>query len=203
MYVYDGFMTNLTSNQKKVLDFIQDYQHQHGAAPTYRTIAKHFRFKAISSVQQYIEALSEKGYLTKEKYKSQSLSIHKEENRIPLLGKVAAGLPIDSKKHHEKIEIPQVMMKTAGNYFALEVSGDSMIDEGILDGDLVIIREQPTANNGDIVIAEIEDEATIKRFFKKKSWIELHSANPKYKPILVDETRRLKISGIFCGLIRY
>jgi repressor LexA len=203
MYVYGDFMTNLTSNQKKVLDFIQDYQQQHGAAPTYRTIAKHFRFKAISSVQQYIQALSEKGYLTKEKYRSQSLSIHKQENLIPLLGKVAAGVPIDSKKHNEKVEVPQVMMKSAGSYFALEVSGDSMIDEGILDGDLVIIREQPTANNGDIIVAEIEDEATIKRFFKKKNVIELVSANPKYKPIIVDETKRLKISGIFCGLLRY
>jgi repressor LexA len=203
MYVYGGFMANLTSNQKKVLDFIEDYQNQHGTPPTYRIIAKHFRLKAISSVQQYIHALIEKGYLTKEKYRSQSLSIHKEDNQIPLLGVVAAGLPLENKKHNEKIEVPQVMMKGAGSYFALKVSGDSMINEGILEGDLVIIREQPTANNGDIVVAEIENEATIKRFFKKKNHIELHSANPKYKPIIVDETQPLKIAGIFCGLLRY
>jgi repressor LexA len=95
------------------------------------------------------------------------------------------------------------MIKDGGSFFALQVSGDSMIGEGILDGDYVIIKQQDTATNGDIVVAELGDEATIKRFYKKKEVIELHSANPSYKPILVNENRSLRIAGIYCGLIRY
>ena len=122
---------------------------------------------------------------------------------IPLLGKVAAGQPIEHRKHQERIEVPLSMLKGAGPYFALQVSGDSMMGEGIWDGDYVVIRQQETANNGDIVVAEIGDEATIKRIYKKKNTIELHSANPKYKPIIVNEHTPLKIAGIYRGLIRY
>jgi len=196
-------MQNLTANQKKVLEFIEKYQAKHGFPPTYETIAKQFGYSTKSSVQHYVEALTKKGYLTKERHLSHSLTVHKEGNLIPLLGKVAAGRPIENRKHNERIEVPTTMMKSAGEYFALQVSGDSMIGEGILDGDYVIIRQQSTANSGDIVVAEIDDEATIKRFYKKKDHVELHSANPIYKPILVEAGRLLRIAGIYCGLIRY
>lgn len=196
-------MQNLTANQKKVLEFIEKYQGKNGFPPTYETIAKHFGYAAKSSVQHYVEALMKKGYLTKERHLSHGLTVHKEGNLIPLLGKVAAGRPLEHRKHQERLEVPTTMIKGAGEYFALQVSGDSMIGEGILDGDYVVIRQQNTATNGDIVVAEIDDEATIKRFYKKKDHIELHSSNPLYKPILVGAGRLLRIAGIYCGLIRF
>lgn len=196
-------MQNLTVNQKKVLDFLKKYQERYGFPPTYEVIAKNFGYAAKSSVQHYIDALIAKGYLTKERYLSNGLVLHEEGNLIPLLGKVAAGAPLEHKKYDERIEVPLAMLKGAGSYFALQVSGQSMIGEGILDGDYVIIRQQETANNGDIVVAELDYEATIKKFFKKKNRVELHSANPEFKPIMVEEQMSFKISGIYLGLIRY
>lgn len=196
-------MQNLTANQKKVLEYIEKYQTKNGFPPTYEVIAKAFGYSTKSSVQHYVEVLIKKGYLTKERHLSHGLTVHKEGNLIPLLGRVAAGRPIENKKYDERIEVPLAMVKEGGKYFALQVSGDSMVGEGILDGDYVIIQQQDTASNGDIVVAEIGDEATIKRFFKKKDTIELHSANPSYKPIVVGENRALRIAGIYRGLIRY
>ncbi len=196
-------MQSLTSNQKKILDFIGRHIEKSGTPPTYEVIAKTFGYSGKSSVQHYIEVLIEKGYLTKEKYLSQTLSVQKDSNLIPLLGKVAAGKPIENRKFGERIEVPRVMLKGAGAFFALQVAGESMIGEGILDGDFVVIKEQSSANNGDIIVAEVDDEATIKRFYKKRSHIELHSANPNFKPILIAEDIAFRIAGIFCGLIRY
>ena len=196
-------MQNLTSNQKKILDFIGRHIEKTGTTPTYEVIAKSFGYSGKSSVQHYIEVLIEKGYLTKEKYLSQTLSVQKESNIIPLLGKVAAGKPIENRKFGERIEVPRMMLKGPGAFFALQVAGESMIGEGILDGDYVIIKEQSSANNGEIIVAEVDDEATIKRFYKKRSHIELHSANPNFKPIMIAENIAFRIAGIFCGLIRY
>lgn len=196
-------MKNLTENQKKVFDYLKKYQERYGFPPTYDVIAKNFGYSAKSSVQHYIDALIAKGYLTKERYLSHGLVLHEEGNLIPLLGKVAAGVPLEHKKYNERIEVPLAMLKGPGSYFALQVSGQSMIGEGILDGDYVIIRQQETANNGEIVVAELDYEATIKKYFKKKNRIELHSANPEFQPIMVDGDKPFKISGIYLGLIRY
>lgn len=196
-------MKNLTANQKKILDFIESYQEKNGVPPTYEVIAKKFDYSAKSTVQHYVETLIQKGYLSKERHMSHGLTLHKEGNMLPLLGKVAAGRPIDHKKNDERIEVPLAMLKGPGPYFALQVEGDSMIGEGIVEGDYVVIRKKEDADNGDIVVAEVDEEATIKRYYKKRSHVELHSANPNYKPIIVDETRTLRISGVFCGLLRY
>ncbi|MBL7554697.1 MAG: transcriptional repressor LexA [Bdellovibrionaceae bacterium] len=195
-------MQNLTLNQKKVLDFIKSYRDKNGTPPTYEVIAKHLGYKAKSTVHHYIEALVAKGYMTKENHLSHGLTLHNDGNLLPVLGKVAAGQPIDLKKTDEHLEVPSFMVKGPGPYFALQVSGDSMIGECIQDGDYVIIRQQKTASSGDIVVAEIDDSATIKRFYKKRSHIELHSANEKYKPIIVNESAQLRIAGVYCGLLR-
>lgn len=195
-------MQNLTLNQKKVLDFIKSYVSKNGTPPTYEVIAKNLGYKAKSTVHHYIETLISKGYMTKENHLSHGLTLHNEGNLLPVLGKVAAGQPIDFKKADDPIEVPSFMVKGPGPYFVLQVSGDSMIGECIQDGDYVIIRQQKTANQGDIVVAEIEDSATIKRFHKKRTHIELHSANEKYKPIVVNDSAQLRIAGVFCGLLR-
>ncbi len=196
-------METLSINQKTVLDFIEKYRAKNKVAPTYDIIAKSLGYAGKSSVQDFVKILIEKGYLTKKGKMSDGLIIHREEHTLPLLGRVAAGIPIEHKKFNERIEVPVAMLGRAGEYFALQVSGDSMVDEGILDGDYVVIRRQNTAINGDIVVAELGEEATIKRFYKKKDHIELHSANPKYKPIVLTENAPLRIIGVWHGLIRY
>lgn len=195
-------MQNLTLNQKKVFDFIKSYIDKNGTPPTYEVIAKNLGYKAKSTVHHYIEALISKGYMTKENHLSHGLTLHQDGNLLPVLGKVAAGQPIDFKKADEHVEVPSFMIKGPGPYFVLQVSGDSMIGECIQDGDYVIIRQQKNANQGDIVVAEIDDSATIKRFYKKRTHIQLHSANEKYKPIIVNDSAQLRIAGVFCGLLR-
>lgn len=195
-------MQNLTLNQKKVLDFIKKYIEKNGTSPTYEVIGKSLGYKAKSTIHHYIEALMSKGYISKETHLSNGVTVHEDGNLLPILGKVAAGRPLDFKKSDEHLEVPSFMIKGPGPYFVLQVSGDSMIGECIQDGDFVVIREQKNANNGDIVVAEIEDGATIKRFYKKKSHIELHSANEKYKPIIVDTMAQLRLAGVYRGLIR-
>ena len=196
-------MQNLTLNQKRVLDFIKKYVDKNSLPPTYDVIAKALGYKAKSTVHHYIEALIAKGYMTKENHLSHGITLHSEGNLLPVLGKVAAGQPLDFKKTDEFLEVPSFMIKKPGPYFILQVSGDSMIGDCIQNGDYVIVREQKTAVNGDIIVAEIEDSATIKRFYKKRLHIELHSANDKYKPIIIQESDQLRISGIYCGLLRH
>jgi repressor LexA len=204
LYHFQGDpMQSLTLNQRRILDFIDSYQNRIGVPPTYEVIGKEFGYTAKSTVQHYVEVLIKKGYLTKERHLSNGLTLHKEGNLIPLLGQVAAGRPLERAKFDERLEVPLKMLKGSGPFFALEVVGDSMIGEGIIEGDYVVVREQKTAQNGELIVAEIENEATLKRFFKKKTHIELHAANPKYKPIRVEASQDLRIAGVFHGLIRY
>lgn len=115
---------------------------------------------------------------------------------------MAAGRPIEYRKEGEKKIVPHWMLDKQGDHFLLQVQGDSMVDEGILDGDWVIVRRQPNAESGQIVVAMIEDEATIKKLVRYKDRIELHSANPRYTPISVLDGASFRIEGVYCGLLR-
>ncbi len=192
---------SLTQKQQKVFDFIQAFLKRNERAPTLNEIAKHFEFKSVGTVQDYISALEKKGFISRESRSWGNIEL--VESGVPLLGRVAAGRPIEHTKVQEHVDVPEAMIKGGGQYFALEVIGDSMINEGILEGDIVVIRKKDSADNGQIVVAMIDNEATIKRFYKKRSGFELHSANEKYAPILVKPEQNFHIEGIFCGLIRY
>jgi repressor LexA len=150
-----------------------------------------------------LKALERRGYVSRENRTAHTLKVQESQRHLPLLGKVAAGLPIENFKHNERIEVPSAMMKGGGEYFVLQVVGDSMINEGILDADYVVVKRKSTAENGQIVIAFVDDGATLKRFYKRKTHIELHSANPRYQPILVQNSQDFRIEGLYCGLIRY
>ncbi len=176
-------METLTEKQKRVLEFIESYSFKNDRSPTFEEIQKHFGYKSIGTVHDFITTLKLKGYIEKSTRKWNGLELSKETNKVPLLGKVAAGRPIQYHKYNEKLEIPMHMLSGTGRFFALQVLGDSMIDEGILEDDYVVIKEQETAENGQVVVAMVDNEATIKRFYKKKGMIELHSANEKYKPL--------------------
>lgn len=195
-------MQTLTPAQKKCLDFIKKHVEKHGTPPTYEQIAQGLGVSSKSTVHHHVETLRLKGYLTKEHRLSNGITLHTEGNLLPVLGSVAAGAPLDLKNHDERLEVPAFMIRGPGSHFVLRVQGDSMVGDGILDGDYVVVREQKSAENGDLVVAELDDGATIKRFYRKRSYVELHSANPKYKPIVVGEHQSLSIAGIYRGLLR-
>jgi repressor LexA len=194
----------LTEKQQKVLDFIQGYSLQEGEAPSQREIAEHFGFKSLGTVQDYLKALQARGCLEKAFYSKRNLSVVQSEGDrlLPLLGKVAAGQPIEYTMHDNNIEVPTSMLKSGSEHFALKVVGDSMVDIGILENDYVVVRKQSEAENGRVVVAMINNEATIKRMFKKSGIVELHSENAKYKPIFVKPDQEFRVLGIFVGLIR-
>lgn len=203
----------LTPKQKQVLDFIAGYTERHDYAPSQQEIAKHFGFKSLGTVQHYLVQLGELGLLQKSWNARRSVRLSHPPRtatsfEIPLLGRVAAGLPIEaievsgSVTAHETIEVPSSMIKEVGNHFVLQVKGDSMVEEGILEGDYVILKKQATAHNGQTVVALINNEATIKKFFRRKNKIELHPANSAYRPIIVEPSQDFKIEGVLAGVIR-
>lgn len=199
---------SLTKKQKQVLDYIAEYLEENEYSPTQMEIKDHFGFKSLGSVQDYIRYLKNAGYLENDPNSVRGLkpidpeAETKNNNvlEIPLHGKVAAGNPIEAVEGTETIEVPSYMVRK-GNHYALTVSGESMIEDGILDGDVIVVKEQSTANNGDTVIAVVDNEATVKRYYKKSKAIELHPANSTMKPIVV-KGGDFQIKGILVGLIR-
>ncbi len=198
---------NLTKKQKQVYDYICDYIDENGYSPTQVEIKEHFGFKSLGSVQDYIRYLKNSGHLHSDANSVRGLTpvdyIHPEQSNvveIPLHGSVAAGLPIEAMEGSENIGIPSSMIG-AGSHYALTVSGESMIEDGIFDGDIIIVKEKKTASNGETVIATIDNEATVKRFYKKNNCIELHPANSSMKPIIVNDGD-FQIKGILVGLYR-
>jgi len=202
----------ITKKQKDVYDYITSYFGEFGYAPTQKEIKEQFELKSFGSVQRYIKYLTEAGYLASDwnarrglkptvVKPSQSVSTGIE---IPLLGRVAAGNPIEAIENaDETILIPPGLIGNRGQHFALRVQGDSMIEAGILPEDLIVCRYQEQANDGQIVVALLDGEATVKTFRPKKNWIELHPANHKLKLIKVtQETGDFRLAGVLVALVR-
>lgn len=193
----------LTKKQKEVLDFITDYVRENGFSPTQKEIQENFGFKSLGSVQDYIKYLTQGGYLQNDSHSVRGLmpaTVQQNTEEIPLLGEIAAGVPIEAIENTNMISVP-VHMLGRGTHYALKVKGESMIEEGILSGDVAIIKHQTQAENGQIVVAVIDNETTLKRFYKKSKQIELHPANKTMKPIIVKD-RECEIRGLLVGLIR-
>ena len=192
----------LTPKQKKILDFIISFVEREGFSPSLVEISKKFS-KSVPTIHQFVETLRQKGYLTKEGFVSRGLSPYPINKEIFLLGKIAAGRPIEPIENPEPIKVPDFMINSPGSYYALEVRGDSMIDEGILDGDIVVVKYQSIPDLGDIVVAVTPEGATLKKFYKKGAKIELRARNKNLKgwPKLFD-SGNIEIRGKFTGLIR-
>jgi len=193
---------HLTKRQKEILDFIQEYIASHDYAPSYREIAEFFHLSSVATVSDHIDNLKEKNYLTKDYNEARSLQLTPRWDdrtfEIPLLGSIAAGMPIEAIRTNETIDIPKDMM--AKNVFALKVRGDSMIEDGIFDGDYIIIEQTNNPHDGEIVVALIDNEnATLKRFYREKDCIRLQPANSNYNPI---RTNKVTIQGRVKGVIR-
>ena len=213
---------SLTPKEKSVLEFIEDYIEKKGYSPSYLEIKDHFGFASINSVQNYLKQLESKEYIytpggnqkraIRVLRSSRAMPNNLKEIRhrltpnitIPLLGKVAAGAPIEHLKHDEFIDIPVSLLKNPDLTFALQVQGNSMIEDGIHDGDTILVQRQNHARDGEIIVAVVDHEATVKRIFsprKGQNKIELRPANSNmesfwYHPAEVD------IRGIVVGLIR-
>ena len=190
---------SLTPKQKRVLDFIKRFTIKHGYAPSFHEIAVYLQ-KSISTVQHFIDELQSKGYLRKKENVARGISSAEEiKSQIFKLGFISAGNPIDPIENPEPIDVPSSLLKISGNYYALQVKGDSMIEDNILDGDTIVVKHQQTAEDGDRVVAVTEHGATLKVFRKSNGEVYLEPRNKKLKNIY---PKTLDIRGKFCGLIR-
>ena len=210
------FITMLTFQQEKLLKFIIDYQKQNNVTPSFDEMKDGLDLKSKSGIHRIVSALEERGYIKKLNNRARAIEIIKNVNlidtenvknknniiSIPILGKIAAGLPIEAISDNTNyIELPETLLKK-GEYFILNVEGDSMIEAGIFDGDQVVIRKANDANNGEIVVALIDNnEATLKRIFKRGQQVALQPENSNYKTVIYGPDR-IQIQGVLKHLIR-
>lgn len=192
----------LTKRQKNVLDFLKGYEAKKGYAPSLEEIRKHFKLASVSTAHFHVKKLEGLGYLRKEENQPRAIDVFQQEKliEIPLLGTIAAGVPIEAIETRETIAITKDDIGRVGDHYALRVQGNSMIEDGIYDGDLVVIRQQNTADDGQTVVAIVnENEATLKRIYKEKNGFRLQPANPTLFPIY---TKEVEIRGVVVKIIR-
>ena len=225
----------LTEKEKAVLEMIEASMAERGISPSYQEICDHFGFASFNSVQNYLKQLTTKGYVQMLSHQKRGIQVlhsarsvqesvraqrdlvapikasmlkRPEALELPLLGKVAAGLPLESFAHDEFVDVPASMVRNPQKTFALKISGSSMIEDGIHDGDIILVQKQTTATNGEIVVATIGDESTVKRFFIKNNpesssekMVELRPSNSTMQSMWY-EPAQVQIKGIVVGLIR-
>ena len=202
-------MEKLTKKQSQVLNFVKESQLRRNTTPTLREIMEKLKLKAIGTVQDHLSALEQKGYIKRLKNKARSielLGLHRmrEVVELPVVGKIAAGRPLLAVENIEGYIALDRSWAKGNNIFLLKVEGDSMIGVGIYDGDYVIVKQQPVAENGEIVVTLIEDEATLKRFYKDNDTITLKPENPNMEPLIYkkDESSNISIIGKVTGVFR-
>ncbi|HQF42613.1 MAG TPA: transcriptional repressor LexA [Ignavibacteriaceae bacterium] len=209
----------LTERQERIFIFIQEYQQENGYPPTLREIGKKFDISSTFGVKRHLEALTKKGYLNILSNASRGISINKSEIdslevinyseeknnfKIPIIGRVAAGSPITAEENVEgSIVIDPAFIKKDDDSFALKVKGDSMIEAGIFEGDLVIISPKAVVKNGDTIVARVEDEVTVKIYENKNNIIRLIPQNKNYQPIIVENKNEFSIVGKVTGVLRW
>lgn len=197
---------DLTPKQAAILEVIKKNIRQKGYPPSVREIGQAVGLSSSSTVHGYLKKLEEKGYLRRDPTKPRAMEVldslegeKVEFVNIPLLGRVAAGVPLLAVENRDDIFPLPAHFTGAGEFFMLTVRGDSMIEAGILDGDMVVVRRQGDANNGDIVVALLEEEATVKRFFKETDRVRLQPENSLMEPIYATD---LQVLGKVVGLVR-
>lgn len=209
-------MVGLTKRQAQTLDFIRQSIEERGYPPTLREIGESMGIRSTNGVNDHLRALERKGYLRREDMKSRALRLVSKEPEpsatvdenlleIQVLGRVAAGLPLLAEENVvDTVRIDRMMVRGGRDVFGLRVQGDSMIDAGILNGDYIFVRKQASAERGDIVVALIGDEATVKYYFPEKDYVRFQPANDQMAPILVRATdfRPTMLLGIVVGVYR-
>src|SRR3989344_1084804 len=198
-------MENLTPKQKRILDFVNTSITKKRVSPSLEEIAKRFKLNSVATVHQHVEALKTKGFLERQKNQKRGIEINSIEKliKIPILGTIAAGQPIEAIEEKETIAVSQSKIPKSSEVYALRVVGNSMVDENINDGDVVLVKQQTTADNGQKVVALIDNhEATLKKFYKERGHIRLQPANKTMEPLIFRNGRDISIQGIVLDVIR-
>src|ERR1041384_110397 len=211
-------MQGLTKRQEQTLDYIRQSIEQRGYPPTLREIGEYMGIRSTNGVNDHLRALERKGYLRREDMKSRALRVveqpsdrsaqkPQDENLIDIaiLGRVAAGLPLLAEENVvDTVRVDRMLVRGGREVFGLRVTGDSMIEAGILNGDYIFVRKQPTADRGDIVVALIGDEATVKYYYPEKDYIRFQPANGQMAPILVRSAdfKPTMLLGVVVGVYR-
>ena len=196
----------LTKRQKELHDYLQGYIRTHGYAPTFQEIGKHFKLSSLATVHKHLSNLEAKGLIKRHWNYSRAIELlppkdDREVVALPLLGRVAAGQPIEAIETDDTLVVPEEFVGR-GKTYALRVKGDSMIGDGILDGDFVIVEERPEAENGQTVVALVGGEATVKRFHREKGgMIRLQPANDAMPPILA-KAKDVTVRGVVVAVMR-
>lgn len=210
-------MRYLTERQRDILNFIREFQKQRGVAPTHREICDHFGFSSYGTVYKHLSLLEKKGLIRRDWNQKRGVVVvdPPEETRpapaaagressnlreLPLFGYIAAGRPLDVDVSNETIAVPD-HLTTRGENYVLKVRGDSMVDDGILDGDLVIIARREIADNGEMVVANVNGEVTLKRLYREGERVRLQPANSMMSPIFA-AARDVAVQGVVVGLMR-
>jgi repressor LexA len=209
-------MTGLTKRQAQTLDYIKQSIEERGYPPTLREIGEFMGIRSTNGVNDHLRALERKGYLRREDMKSRALRLVSQQPEVPppadestldvqILGRVAAGLPLLAEENVvDTVRVDRMLVRGGRDVFGLRVQGDSMIEAGILNGDYIFVRKQVTADRGDIVVALIADEATVKYYFPEKDYIRFQPANAQMAPILVraSDFKPTMLLGIVVGVYR-
>lgn len=207
-------MERLTPRQQSIFDFIKDEVGKRGYPPSVREIGEAVGLRSSSTVHAHLEKLEQKGYIRRDPTKPRAIEIiapgyspsspHLQPAQmvsVPVLGRVAAGAPVLAEQNiDDYISVPADFVRQGTTQFCLRVKGDSMIDAGILDGDMVLVRQQNYAENGEIIVAMLGDEATVKRFYRLRDKVKLQPENPKYEPIY---SREVVILGKVMAVFRF
>lgn len=203
----------LTERQRDILEFIERFLAERGIAPTHREICDQFGYSSYGTVYKHLKLLQEKGFLRKDWNQKRGIELLRPvpgggehlaaaEVELPFYGRIAAGQPIEAVAGDETLSVPHHLLgRRRGEHYVLEVVGDSMIDEGIHEGDLVIVLQRELAEPGDMVVALVGSDATLKRFFPEGDTVRLQPANPHMQPIRVP-AREVRVQGIVVGLMR-
>ncbi len=197
---------NLTERQQQIVGFIRDYRTRNGIAPTQREICGHFGFSSFGTLQKHLRLLLEKGVLVRDWNQRRSLDVADEAAgapavELPLLGRIAAGSPIEVLPGDDRLHVPESLTRKGEN-FVLLVSGESMVDEGIRDGDWVVVHRRTRAENGEMVAALVNGEATLKRLYREpQGLVRLQPSNARLAPLRVRE-EDVQVQGIVVGLMR-
>lgn len=201
--------TYLTERQKAVLDFIAEYQARHGISPTHREIREHFGYSSFGTVYKHLKLLQQKGYLHRDWNQKRGLELvravpgHQAQSEVPFLGLIAAGQPIEAVTGNEYLSVPNHLFGgPSSDHYVLRVVGESMIREGIHDGDFVIVMRRREARPGEMVVALVDNaEATLKRYFPEGNMVRLEPSNPEMKAIRL-KASSVQVQGVVVGLMR-
>jgi len=201
-------MSVMTPKMKRVYEYILRFYEQHGYAPTYRDIMREFGFTSAASAHKYVYRLAREGFLRRLPRRHRGIELtpyagwtEGEVVQLPLMGYIAAGHPIEKIPTQETVPIPRLMIGGSKRAYVLRVRGNSMIEDHILDGDYIIVEDRPVAHNGEIVVAEVDGEVTLKRFYTRGNHVVLQPANAEMAPLILPPDK-VRIHGIAIGLLR-